>query len=156
MYTVLILLTVVMPKLTNMPKETLPVLPLPTRILLGVSGFVHHYWFWILVAAALAIFGWWRFVRTLRGAELWDGIKLKLPIVGSVFRMAALGRFARTLGTLAHSGVSLLPALKIVENTIGNRVLAKQVAHAERDTGTEVRTEGAAAGGQVWLPELHQ
>jgi type II secretory pathway component PulF len=54
--------------------------------------------------------------------------------LGGVFRAAALGRFARTLGTLAKSGVSLLPALKIVENTIGNRVLAQQIARVAEDT----------------------
>jgi type II secretory pathway component PulF len=54
--------------------------------------------------------------------------------MGSVFRAAALSRFARTLGTLAKSGVSLLPALKIVENTIGNRILAKQVARVAEET----------------------
>jgi type II secretory pathway component PulF len=54
--------------------------------------------------------------------------------MGSVFRSAALGRFARTLGTLEKSGVSLLPALKIVENTIGNRVLAAQVALVAEET----------------------
>jgi type II secretory pathway component PulF len=50
-----------------------------------------------------------------------------------VFRTAALSRFARTLGTLVKSGVSLLPALKIVENTIGNRVLAGQIAQVAEE-----------------------
>jgi type II secretory pathway component PulF len=54
--------------------------------------------------------------------------------MGSVFRAAALARFARTLGTLVQSGVSLLPALKIVENTIGNRILAKQIANVTEET----------------------
>ena len=51
-----------------------------------------------------------------------------------MFRSAALGRFARTLGTLAKSGVSLLPALKIVENTIGNSVIARQIAQVAEET----------------------
>src|SRR5205823_9245221 len=71
---------------------------------------------------------------TLFRSELWDSFKLRLPIMGSVFRAAALSRFARTLGTLAKSGVSLLPALKIVENTIGNIVLAKQIAQVAEET----------------------
>jgi type II secretory pathway component PulF len=54
--------------------------------------------------------------------------------MGSVFRAAALSRFARTLGTLAKSGVSLLPALKIVENTIGNLVLAKLISRVADET----------------------
>ncbi len=66
--------------------------------------------------------------------EHWDGLKLRLPLIGSVVRAAALGRFARTLGTLAKCGVSLLPALKTVENTIGNRVLAQQVAQVAEET----------------------
>src|SRR4029077_16192978 len=74
------------------------------------------------------------YLRTAQGAENWDRIKLRLPVAGSVFRAAALGRFARTLGTLVKSGVSLLPALKIVENTIGNRVLAQKIAQVAEET----------------------
>jgi len=65
---------------------------------------------------------------------VWDRMKLRLPVMGSVFRAAALSRFARTLGTLVKSGVSLLPALKIVENTIGNRVLAKLISRVAEET----------------------
>ncbi len=132
--TVVFLLTVVLPKLTNMLQETLPVLPLPTLILLSVSRFFHYYWYWLLIAAGGICFGLWRYQRTPAGADLRDAIKLRLPVIGSVYRSAALGRFARTLGTLARSGVSLLPALKIVENTIGNRVLAQQVARVAEET----------------------
>jgi general secretion pathway protein F len=132
--TVVFLLTVVMPKLTNMLQETLPVLPLPTLILMKLSRLFHYNWYWILIALAGAGFGLTRYLRTPRGAELRDRIKLRLPLIGPVFRAAALGRFARTLGTLARSGVSLLPALKIVENTIGNRVLASQVARVAEET----------------------
>ena len=72
--------------------------------------------------------------RSARGAEVWDTIKLRLPLLGSVFRTAALGRFARTLGTLVKSGVSLLPALKIVENTIGNLALGKLISQVAEET----------------------
>ncbi len=73
-------------------------------------------------------------LNTSHGAETWDAVKLKLPVMGPVFRAAALGRFARTLGTLVKAGVSLLPALKIVENTIGNLVLAQQIAQVAEET----------------------
>jgi general secretion pathway protein F len=132
--TVTILLTVVLPKLFGMLQEMLDVLPLPTLILLRVSGVMHHYWPWMLVGIVGAIFGIRWYVRTPEGAWNWDRLKLRLPVMGGVFRSAALGRFARTLGTLEKSGVSLLPALKIVENTIGNRVLAAQVAQVAEET----------------------
>jgi general secretion pathway protein F len=134
LFTVTVLLTVVLPKLSSMLQEMVQVLPLPTLILLRTSAFFHHNWYWLLLAvvALAAGLGWYR--RTPAGAEAIDKIKLRLPLIGSVFRAAALGRFARTLGTLARSGVSLLPALKIVENTIGNRVLARQIARVAEET----------------------
>jgi general secretion pathway protein F len=134
LFTVTILLTVVMPKLSSMLQEMLQVLPLPTLILLKVSAFFHNNWHWLLAALAGTGGGLWWYLRTPQGAEGWDRIKLRIPIIGSVFQSAALGRFARTLGTLVSSGVSLLPALKIVENTIGNRILAQQIARVAEET----------------------
>jgi type II secretory pathway component PulF len=132
--TVTILMTVVMPKLFTMLSEMLTVLPLPTLILLKVSEFLHRDWAWLLGGIIIVSAGLLKYVRTPKGAEQWDGLKLKLPIIGAVFRAAALSRFARTLGTLVKSGVSLLPALKIVENTIGNLVLGKAVAQVAEET----------------------
>jgi len=132
--TVTILLTVVLPRLFSMLEEMLPILPLPTLVLFKVSGFLHYNWPWVLIglAAVLAGLRWYR--RSSQGAVAWDGAKLQLPILGTVLRAAALGRFARTLGTLVKSGVSLLPALKIVENTIGNLVLANLIAQVSEET----------------------
>jgi len=132
--TVTVLLTVVLPKVMGMLQDMLPILPLPTLILLRVSGFLHHYWVWILLGLIGAGAGWWRYGHSPQGAEAWDKAKLRLPLVGSVLRAAALSRFARTLGTLVKSGVSLLPSLKIVENTIGNRLLARQIARVAEET----------------------
>lgn len=132
--TVTILLTVVLPRLFNMLQDMLPVLPLPTLILLKVSHGLHYYWPWILITLVAVIFGIRWYVRKPEGAKNWDKIKLTIPLIGPVVRAAALGRFARTLGTLVKSGVSLLPALKIVENTIGNQILAQQVASVAEET----------------------
>jgi type II secretory pathway component PulF len=117
-----------------MMQEMLTVLPLPTLILLRVSGILHRDWIWLLMAAAAAVAGLRWYFNTRRGAILFDNAKLRLPLLGPLFRAAALGRFARTLGTLARSGVSLLPALKIVENTIGNLVLARMIAQVAEET----------------------
>ena len=132
--TVTLLLTVVLPRLFDQLKQTLTVLPLPTMILLKGSDFVQHYWF-LLLAGLAAVGGGLRwYLRRPEGADAWDRIKLRLPLMGTLLRAAALGRFARTLGTLVKSGVSLLPALKIVENTIGNRMLARQIAMVAEET----------------------
>ncbi len=133
-FTVTLLLTVVLPRLFGMLQEMLTVLPLPTVILLKVSSTLHSYWPWFLAGLVGVAAGLRSYVRSPGGAEVLDKLKLRLPLLGPVFRAAALSRFARTLGTLARSGVSLLPALKIVENTIGNRVLARQIAQVAEET----------------------
>lgn len=133
-FTVTILLSVVLPRLFTMLQEMLPVLPLPTLVLLRVSAILHQHWPWVLIALAAAIFSLRYYLRTPRGAFNWDKLKLRLPIVGAVFQAAALSRFARTLGTLAKAGVSLLPALKIVENTIGNLLLSSLIARVSEET----------------------
>src|SRR2546425_4985323 len=132
--TVAVLLTVVLPRLFSMLQEMLQVLPLPTLILLKISALLHQHWPWIVPGLAGLLAGLRWYVRSPRGAEVWDRMKLRLPVMGSVFRAAALSRFARTLGTLVKSGVSLLPALKIVENTIGNRVLANLISRVAEET----------------------
>jgi type II secretory pathway component PulF len=132
--TVTVLLTVVLPRLFGMLQEMLPVLPLPTLILLNVSHVLHEHWLLLLASVAGVVgVGWWQ-IKSPAGAKLWDRVKLKIPLVGPIFLSAALGRFARTLGTLVKSGVSLLPALKIVEHTIGNQTLAAQVARVAEET----------------------
>jgi general secretion pathway protein F len=132
--TVIFLLTFVMPKLASMLQEMLPVLPLPTLILLRASNFFHRYWLLLLVGIIGAVVGSRQYFTSPAGREILDRIKLAIPVMGQLFRSAALGRFARTLGTLVKSGVSLLPALKIVENTVGNIVLAKIVAQVAEET----------------------
>jgi type II secretory pathway component PulF len=132
--TVTVLLTVVLPRLFSMLEEMINVLPWPTLVLLKVSGLLHHDWPWVLGGLVVLVLGLRQVLRSEAGAVAWDKLKLHIPVVGPVFRTAALGRFARTLGTLVKSGVSLLPALRMVEHTIGNRVLARQIARVAEET----------------------
>jgi len=132
--TVTVLLTVVLPRLFSLLQDMLPVLPLPTLVLLRVSGFLQQWWGAVLLALGAIIVGGRSYLRSAQGRLMWDKVKLRLPLMGAVFQAAALGRFARTLGTLVKSGVSLLPALKIVENTIGNLVLSALIAKVSEET----------------------
>jgi type II secretory pathway component PulF len=132
--TVAVLLTFVLPRLFSMLEEMLSVLPLPTLILLRTSGFIQSYWWAILIVGVGVALGLRNYLRSAEGAYQWDKLKLKLPVMGDVFQTAALGRFARTLGILVKSGVSLLPSLKIVETTIGNMELGKLIARVSEET----------------------
>jgi len=133
-FTVAVLLTVVLPRLFGMLQDMLRVLPLPTLILLNISSVLSKHWWWIAIGAIGLVLALRWYVRSPEGGLVWDRVKLRLPVMGSVFRASALSRFARTLGTLAKSGVSLLPALKIVETTLGNRVIANLISRVADET----------------------
>ncbi|MGA8215970.1 MAG: type II secretion system F family protein [Candidatus Sulfotelmatobacter sp.] len=98
-------------------------LPLPTRIVMGLSGFVQSFW-WVVIAAVVGVvFGLKQIRKHPRGRYYFDKTLLKLPIVGSLLRKIAVGRFTRTLGTLITSGVPILEGLAITARTSGNAVL---------------------------------
>jgi type IV pilus assembly protein PilC len=98
-------------------------LPLPTRIVIGLSGFVQHFWWVVLLAAGGTIFGLKQIRKTQSGRYYFDKALLTLPIIGTLLRKIAVGRFTRTLGTLITSGVPILEGLAITAKTSGNAVL---------------------------------
>ena len=132
--TTFILLGFVMPSLFKMLEGVRDVLPVPTKILLTTSEFVESNWPIILIVVGGGIAALVYYLKTPGGRDQWDRVKLRIPVMGEVFRAAALGRFARTLGTLEVSGVSLLPALEIVKNTVGNRFIARNIEHVTEET----------------------
>jgi type IV pilus assembly protein PilC len=98
-------------------------LPLPTRIVIGLSAFIGTFW-WVIIAGAVGIvFGLKQIRKTPRGRYYFDKVLLHLPVVGSLLRKIAVGRFTRTLGTLITSGVPILEGLAITARTSGNAVL---------------------------------
>ncbi len=101
-------------------------LPLPTRIVIGLSNFVGSIFglmiVVLLVGAGFAIKVWY---GTEKGRFILDGILLKLPLVGILLRKIAVARFTRTLGTLISSGVPILEGLDITARTAGNAVIEK-------------------------------
>ena len=101
-------------------------LPLPTVILLGISGFVSTYWLQLIVAV-IAVVLLWMFLSRVPAVRLQiDRIKLKLPVVGKQNRTVATARFARTFSSLYNSGINAITALEIASNTIGNAYIQSQ------------------------------
>jgi type IV pilus assembly protein PilC len=98
-------------------------LPLPTRIVMGLSAFVQSFW-WVVIGGCVGlVFGLKQIRKHPRGRYYFDKVLLKLPIVGTLLRKIAVGRFTRTLGTLITSGVPILEGLAITARTSGNAVL---------------------------------
>jgi type IV pilus assembly protein PilC len=105
-------------------------LPLPTRILIGISDLFRLYF--LFVAATLIILGFLfkKYINTKKGRYNFDKTKLKAPILGTLFRKVAVAKFARTFSTLVRSGVSILNALEIVSKTSGNKVVEEAVVNS--------------------------
>src|SRR5437660_8411906 len=98
-------------------------LPLPTRIVMGMSNFIGRFW-WLGIAAGVgAVFGVKQIRTHPKGRLFFDRLLLNLPVVGLLLRKIAVARFTRTLGTLITSGVPILEGLSITARTSGNAVL---------------------------------
>jgi type IV pilus assembly protein PilC len=98
-------------------------LPLPTRIVMGLSHFVGQFWWFFIVGGVGLVFGIKQVRKDPRGRYWMDYMMLKLPVVGLLLRKIAVARFTRTLGTLITSGVPILEGLSITARTSGNAVL---------------------------------
>jgi len=123
----IVILVWVLPKIIGTIGISPAMLPLPTRLLMGLSHFLVN-WGWLCVIAigvGLVFFNKWK--QTPEGRFRWDGFKLRLPLFGPVVRTLAVGRFARTLGALTKSGVTILESLQVVRDTLGNEALGRQI-----------------------------
>lgn len=132
----IMLLVVVVPKVTQIFEDTGAVLPLPTKILIGISDALSTYWYIFIVMIPLIIYGVKRYLRSPAGRAKWDRKKLTLPLFGRLNRIIIISRFSRTLATLLSSGVPLLVAMDIVKNIVTNTRL-KEVVEQTRDSVRE-------------------
>ncbi|EPC3541244.1 MULTISPECIES: MSHA fimbrial biogenesis protein MshG [Aeromonas] len=102
-------------------------LPLATRILLATSHFFVHYW-WAMLGVLLAmVFGWRRWVSTVKGKLTWHRWQLKLPIVGTIIERSLLARFARSFSMMLKAGVPLNTALSLVADAVDNAWMAGRI-----------------------------
>jgi type IV pilus assembly protein PilC len=128
-----ILLVVVVPIFVEIFEQVGAELPLPTRIMLGVSKACTNFWYLILPAPLLLYFGLKSFAATDRGKVITDRLLLKLPVYGKLTQKTITARFARTLATLLKSGVPLMQSLETVENVVGNTQVTKIIKAAREN-----------------------
>jgi type II secretory pathway component PulF len=132
-------------------------LPLPTRILLSLSDLIKDLFItpygWIIIAVTIVGLHLLRKWMKSEGKIKWDSFKLKIPVLGSVLRTIAVGRFARTLGALTKGGVTILEALSVVRDTLGNELLGREIDHVAEEVK---RGESLAQplGGSGYFPPL--
>jgi type IV pilus assembly protein PilC len=119
---VLVLVMKVLPVFLTMFTDDM-VLPMPTRILLAFSDILTGYWYLILFVIATIVIGVRVFVSTENGKRKWHSLMMRLPAIGNTISKISAVRFARTLGTLLASGMTLIQSLEIVIKVVGNRVI---------------------------------
>jgi type IV pilus assembly protein PilC len=105
-------------------------LPLPTKIVLGLSNFLTHWWWTLLLGGAITGFAFKRYHDTENGKRQVDAVMLKFPVIGDVLLKGAVARFTRTLGTLIASGVPILSGLEITARTAGNKIISEAIMTA--------------------------
>ncbi|HKT59456.1 MAG TPA: type II secretion system F family protein [Gemmatimonadales bacterium] len=127
-----ILLIFVIPTFQSMFASVNLELPLPTRIVIGLSNFLIRFWWAILAVIAGAVFGVRSYYASPAGRLQIDAMLLKAPVLGDVIRKSAVSRFTRTLGTLVSSGVSILEGLEITAKTAGNQVVHNAVMESRQ------------------------
>jgi len=123
-------------------------LPLPTKIVLGLSNILQHWWWVGLVAMGAGAYLFKRYYSTEAGRRNVDAMVLKIPVLGDVMLKGAVARFTRTLGTLIASGVPILSGLEITARTAGNKVISEAImtARASIREGETVSAPLKAAG----------
>ncbi len=126
-----LIVTVMLPRILATIDTSVAAMPAPTRILMGISASLRTLFTsvggWVVLIALVAgIIALRRWTKTV-GRVQWDAFRLKIPILGPVLQTIAVGRFARTLGALTKGGVTILEALAVVRDTLGNEVLARQI-----------------------------
>lgn len=126
----IIMLVFVVPRISQVFTEFEATLPLPTRILMGVSNFASQYWWILLVSVVGGVWGFIVFRKTPVGKLKTDQILLRVPLVGHLTRQIILTEFTRTLGLLVGAGVSILESLRVVSSITGNEVLARAIREA--------------------------
>lgn len=125
---VFIMMTIVVPKLTDLYKDFNIDLPASTKLLMSISGFFVHFW-WLMILLGIGgvmLFKKWR--KTPEGELLIDTFILKIPLFGELQKKVMLVEFTRTLGMLITSGIHILEGLQILRDSLGNVLFRNAIA----------------------------
>lgn len=147
---IVFLLTFVLPKFSVIFAELGTSLPLPTKIVMLISGAIRSYWWLVLAVAVPAWIMFKGYIKTSSGRYRWDAFKLR--ILGDVITKLETARFSRTLGTLLKSGVPLLQALNNSKDVISNQVIASSIDAVSKGAKEGKGIAVPLAGSKVFPP----
>jgi general secretion pathway protein F len=128
----MVLMVKVIPNITSMFKQQGKTLPVNTRMLIASSDFLLGWWWAIIFGLIAAIIVFVRWTKSKDGRRVWDSFTLRMPVLGELVRTINVSRFARTLGTMLHSGVPMLRALETAKQIVGNVLIQQAIDDAKR------------------------
>lgn len=131
---IVIIMLFVVPTFSKMFAQLGGTLPLPTRMVIGLSQFIAGIGGLVTLVAIIGVIVFiTQFRRTEKGKKISDSILLKLPIIGALLNKVAVAKFTRTLGTLVSSGVPILDCLEITAKTSGNKVVEYSILDVRKE-----------------------
>ncbi|PMH39890.1 MSHA biogenesis protein MshG [Vibrio sp. 10N.286.49.B3] len=151
-----ILNTQVIPQFASMFARFSVELPLPTRILIGMSNFFVNYWMVMIAVIVGLAFAFKTWLGTAKGRERWDKFRLYMPVVGSVINRAQLARFSRTFALMLRSGVPLNHSLSLSGEALGNRYLELRVLEMKAAIEAGATVSSTAVNSGIFTPLVIQ
>lgn len=129
---VIFLLTYVLPTFLNLLMSFETPIPLPTKIVMGASNTIRNYWY-VVLSAILALYLLYRLTTSRpKGRELWDKLKLRIPIIGRILKLTIISRLCHTLSILLSGGVPIITALEVVKETLDSIPYMNAIEDARR------------------------
>ena len=153
---VVFMVTYIVPKITQIFASKGTLLPLPTRILMGLSDFMVNSWYLVLIGLVILIFGFSAFLRSEFGKKVLQQLQLKAPLIGPLMQKVLIARFCQTLGTLLGSGVDLKTALEISRHVVVNQILIDQLNKMIIEVNNKGIPLSAAMGRTGYFPDYVQ
>jgi len=121
---ILVLMNFVVPRFASVFEQSRIEMPLPTKVLMEGSKFLQNYGAALLTVLIAGTIGLFSYVRTTSGRLWWDGLRLRVPVLGDALRKAETARFARAMGTLVSNSVPLVQSISIAGATLNNQKIA--------------------------------
>ncbi|MFA7194070.1 MAG: type II secretion system F family protein [Candidatus Paceibacterota bacterium] len=129
----ILMLTLVIPKITQILIDSGQEIPVYTQIVISISDFFINYGVFLAIAAVVGVFMLVRFKQTPAGRESFDGFKLNIPYIGKLFRMLYLSRISDNLNTMLASGIPMVKSLELTKSVVDNEVYLRAIEGATED-----------------------
>lgn len=159
---VVFLMMFIVPRITMIFERQEAELPGPTKVLIASSDFLGTYWY-LIVGAVFGLFSLWRYwISQPKGRLKWDRMKLRFPLYGGLHLKLVCARFARTMGTMLQSGLTMLPALDVVNSVLENAYFKEHMDEVKagvrrgRDLAQPLRETGLFPSMMIHMVELGQ